>query len=229
MSRHPIARWKVISIMTNNTVDSYSKKEQDNIALVKRFFKTVWDLRRPDDIKESVSPDSVSHYDHDVIKGFENWKESIYEVFIKGIPDITFEIEVIIADGDNVSTQWNLHGVNSGEFYGMPPSGKPVNFRGMSWFKIRNGIIMEKWTHSNMSHLYWKTLAELNTLKGILPLCSYCKKVRDDKGYWEQVDNYIHKYSAVDVSHSICPECVKTNFPTVYAKMKSNKESEINR
>jgi hypothetical protein len=42
-------------------------------------------------------------------------------------------------------------------------------------------------------------LAEVKTLRGILPLCSFCKKIRDDKGYWEQVDVYIRKYSQADI------------------------------
>ncbi|MBU0698264.1 MAG: PAS domain-containing protein [Pseudomonadota bacterium] len=58
-----------------------------------------------------------------------------------------------------------------------------------------------------------QTLNEIKTLRGILPLCSFCKKIRDDKGYWEQVDIYIHKYSEADISHSICPECAKTHYP----------------
>ena len=56
---------------------------------------------------------------------------------------------------------------------------------------------------------------EIKNLIGILPLCSYCKKVRNDKGYWEQVDVYIHKYSQADVSHSICPNCMAENYPDV--------------
>ena len=56
-------------------------------------------------------------------------------------------------------------------------------------------------------------LDEVKTLRGILPLCSFCKKVRDDKGYWEQVDVYIRKYSQADISHSICPECEKKYYP----------------
>lgn len=52
---------------------------------------------------------------------------------------------------------------------------------------------------------------EINGLVGILPLCSYCKKIRDDKGYWEQVDLYIHKYSKANVSHGICPECMEVH------------------
>ena len=58
-----------------------------------------------------------------------------------------------------------------------------------------------------------EALAEIKTLRGILPLCSFCKKIRDDKGYWEQVDIYIHKYSEADISHSICPECMKKHYP----------------
>jgi PAS domain S-box-containing protein len=61
-----------------------------------------------------------------------------------------------------------------------------------------------------------KALKEIKTLKGILPLCSFCKKIRDDKGYWEQVDVYIHRYSEADISHSICPECMKKHYPDEY-------------
>jgi hypothetical protein len=57
-----------------------------------------------------------------------------------------------------------------------------------------------------------EALKEIKTLKGILPFCSYCKKIRDDKGYWEKVDVYIHKYSQADISHSICPECAKKHY-----------------
>ncbi|MEE8554009.1 MAG: response regulator, partial [Desulfobacterales bacterium] len=58
-----------------------------------------------------------------------------------------------------------------------------------------------------------KALDEIKTLRGILPLCSFCKKIRDDKGYWEQVDVYIHKHSQADISHSICPECAREHYP----------------
>ena len=66
-------------------------------------------------------------------------------------------------------------------------------------------------------------LAEIKTLRGILPLCSYCNKIRDDKGYWEQVDIYIRKYSEADISHSICPECLKKHFPGVEKRLSLEK------
>ena len=48
---------------------------------------------------------------------------------------------------------------------------------------------------------------ELTQLKGLFPICSYCKKIRNDKNYWEQVESYISKYSKAQFSHGICPEC----------------------
>lgn len=65
---------------------------------------------------------------------------------------------------------------------------------------------------------------EIHTLRGILPLCSFCKKIRDDKGYWEQVDVYIHKHTAADISHSVCPECMREHYPTVSKALDSDKK-----
>jgi len=50
-------------------------------------------------------------------------------------------------------------------------------------------------------------LAKVNQLQGLLPICSYCKKIRDDQNYWQQVDSFISKHSDVAFSHSVCPSC----------------------
>ena len=56
-------------------------------------------------------------------------------------------------------------------------------------------------------------LAEVKTLSGLLPICSYCKKIRDDKGYWNQIETYIHEHSDAEFSHSICRDCADKYFP----------------
>jgi hypothetical protein len=58
-----------------------------------------------------------------------------------------------------------------------------------------------------------RSLAEIETLRGILPMCSYCKKIRDDAGYWGEVDRYIAQHSDAQVSHGVCPECMEKFFP----------------
>jgi PAS domain S-box-containing protein len=52
-----------------------------------------------------------------------------------------------------------------------------------------------------------QALEKIKTLSGLLPICSYCKKIRDDQGYWNQLESYISKHSEAVFSHSICPEC----------------------
>ena len=51
-------------------------------------------------------------------------------------------------------------------------------------------------------------LAQVTTLSGLLPICAWCKKIRDDEGYWQDVEGYLRKHSQVDFSHGICPDCV---------------------
>ena len=57
---------------------------------------------------------------------------------------------------------------------------------------------------------------ELNILRGIIPICSACKKVRDDKGFWQQVEAYVRDRSEADFSHSICPECIERLYPDLF-------------
>ena len=56
-------------------------------------------------------------------------------------------------------------------------------------------------------------LAKVKTLSGLLPICASCKRIRDDKGYWNQIEAYIRDHSEADFSHSICPECMKKLYP----------------
>lgn len=58
-----------------------------------------------------------------------------------------------------------------------------------------------------------KAIEEVITLRGILPICANCKKIRDDKGYWNQIESYIRDHSEAEFSHSICPDCAKTLYP----------------
>jgi hypothetical protein len=55
-----------------------------------------------------------------------------------------------------------------------------------------------------------KALDELRTLEGLFPVCAWCKRVRDDQGYWSQIEDYLAKQRGALVSHGICPECMAT-------------------
>jgi AmiR/NasT family two-component response regulator len=62
-------------------------------------------------------------------------------------------------------------------------------------------------------------LDNVKALKGLLPICAGCKKIRDDKGYWEGVETYIKKHADVEFSHGLCPECLTRLYPEYKPKI----------
>ena len=58
-----------------------------------------------------------------------------------------------------------------------------------------------------------QAIAEIKVLKGFIPICANCKKIRDDAGYWQHVETYIRDRSEIEFSHAICPDCSKKLYP----------------
>jgi len=67
-------------------------------------------------------------------------------------------------------------------------------------------------------------LGRIKTLSGLLPICSHCKKIRDEKGYWNQLETYISEHSDTEFSHSICETCLKKYYPHYAEKMKNKND-----
>lgn len=61
-------------------------------------------------------------------------------------------------------------------------------------------------------------LDNVRTLSGLLPICSFCKRIRDDQGYWNQLEKYLSTHTDVKLSHGMCEECLEKHYPSVYAK-----------
>ena len=57
------------------------------------------------------------------------------------------------------------------------------------------------------------TQEQLTTLKGLIPICSSCKKIKNDEGLWQQLEEYISNHSEAQFSHGLCPDCVRTLYP----------------
>lgn len=71
-----------------------------------------------------------------------------------------------------------------------------------------------------------EALTKIKTLSGLLPICASCKKIRDDKGYWNRIETYISDHSEAEFSHSICPECTKKLYPELYDALYPEKENK---
>jgi len=87
--------------------------------------------------------------------------------------------------------------------------------------KLRDTIRKEQKISSDLRN----TLKRVKILEGLLPICSYCKKIRLDKeGYWEQVEDYISRNSNILFSHGICETCAKKIYPELFTDKQENEE-----
>jgi len=68
------------------------------------------------------------------------------------------------------------------------------------------------------------SLSEIKKLSGFLPICASCKKIRDDKGYWNQIESYIKEHSEAQFSHGICPDCAKKLYPDLFKENDSTSD-----
>jgi hypothetical protein len=88
------------------------------------------------------------------------------------------------------------------------------NFCGASI--VARDITERKRQENERLKLIWElkdALARVKTLNGLLPICSACKKIRNDHGYWEQVEIYIRNRSDAEFTHGICPDCIRQLYP----------------
>jgi hypothetical protein len=83
--------------------------------------------------------------------------------------------------------------------------------------EIERRKILEKEKETLITDLQ-RALSEIKTLRGFLPICGHCKKIRNDEGYWFQLEQYIQDHSDAKFSHGICPECIRTHYPGLSVK-----------
>jgi PAS domain S-box-containing protein len=109
------------------------------------------------------------------------------------------------------------HRLSSGEIRDVEVYSGPMSLDGKNYlFSIIHDVTERLKAEREKEELIIKlenALKEIRSLKGIIPLCSCCKKIRDDKGYWTQLEEYLLEHSDAEVSHGLCPDCMKRLYP----------------
>lgn len=126
-------------------------------------------------------------------------KQAIKQVIIQGVP-FDVELEIITAKGN----ARYVHAIGKKD---------SVSRRVYGFFQDiteRKQLEVEK---EELITDLQSALEEIKTLKGILPICSFCKSIRNDDGYYERIESYMSKHTCVDFSHTICPSCLEIHYP----------------
>ena len=85
---------------------------------------------------------------------------------------------------------------------------------------IKRSLDHEKKVAADLQH----SLDHIKRLSGMLPICAACKKIRNDKGYWEQIEQYIAERSETEFTHGLCPECARRLYPELMASIDTEKK-----
>ncbi len=189
--------------------------ESTNIAIFHRFVE-LCNEKNPDLIYDIFAADFIGRFEHITVRGPHEWLNKIYEPIIQAIPDLQLSIEDMVSRDDLVISRWIAKGTFKKMLFGVSPTNQTIEFAGSSWHKFSNEKICEHWNYWNMSYLMRVLQTEIKTLRGIIPICSFCKKIRNDKGYWDQVEVYVKGHTHADFSHSFCPECAKKHYPEYF-------------
>jgi len=103
-----------------------------------------------------------------------------------------------------------------GAYLVKPPSPREME-RAITIAMARFGDLMEL---RRLNAELQQALSEIKTLRGIIPICASCKKIRDDEGFWQDVAFYIQAHSEAEFTHGICPDCARKLYPAFYEDKK---------
>lgn len=122
-------------------------KDSDRLTTVRRLFEGVLNGRDLDAIEEIYAPGCVVHPNsavRSVLRGIQARKEAVREARV-AFRDLTYRIEDLIAEGNRVACRWSCSGVHAHEYLGVPPSGLPTTWQGMTLFRFAGDVIAEEW------------------------------------------------------------------------------------
>jgi YesN/AraC family two-component response regulator len=198
-----VTREKIAAILARERMTVY--QEADGVAGLRAY-----GLRSPDIV--------ITDIRMPVMNGLDMTRE------IKKMDPHAFVI-VTTAHGD---TEFLLDAIELGvNWYVL----KPVNVdrlleavnRGAEVVRLRKEVMLQDREQKRLIEELKTALAEIRTLRGIIPICASCKKIRDDGGYWHQVEVYVRDHSEAQFSHGICPDCAEKLYPG-YSKGKDGKD-----
>ena len=121
--------------------------EEANKALVRRFYEEVWAKGNLDVADELFADDYVRHDFRAGNPSGPEGQKQIAAAFRSAFPDLTWEIDFILADGDFVAGRWTATGTHLGPWAGIDATGRPMRFSAINVFRFENGKVVELWNH----------------------------------------------------------------------------------
>jgi sigma-B regulation protein RsbU (phosphoserine phosphatase) len=125
---------------------------------------------------------------------------------LRATPQEQYIYIIMVTARDSTDDLLDAFGAGADDFLSKPADAAQLLARMRSGQRV---LMLETRLKERIVELE-KSLEEVHQLKRMLPICMYCKKVRHDDNYWQEIDSYIHEHTGTDFSHGICPGCMET-------------------
>jgi steroid delta-isomerase-like uncharacterized protein len=116
---------------------------EENKAIVKRWNEEIWNRRNVDIIDDLADASYVNRVDNSDREGYKRFAAAVLAAFSEG----GISVDDVIAEGDKVAIRWTMHSIHTGEYTGIPPTGRSVTISGMSIYRIADGKVVEDWSN----------------------------------------------------------------------------------
>lgn len=185
-------------IIDNTPAPIYLKDRDGRYLLVNREYERLAHIN----LQEIAGRNDFNIFPEEIASLFRDQDEEV----IRKSDSLEFEETITLPDGEFsfITLKFPVHDHN-GEIYAVGGFCTDIT--------ERKKIEQEK---ENLIIKLRTTLEEVKTLRGIIPICSFCKKIRDDKGYWNRVETYVAERTEADFSHALCPDCSRTHYPELH-------------
>jgi steroid delta-isomerase-like uncharacterized protein len=130
---------------TPDTMSVPTTEGDDNKAIVRRFVEEIFLGARKDSVDELLADDFVAHTWPSTTGDPRSDLKAAIDRVARGLSDSTFTIDDLIAEGDQVAVRLTTAATQTGDFMGMPPSGKRYEIEEIHWFRLRDGKVVEHW------------------------------------------------------------------------------------
>jgi DNA-binding response OmpR family regulator len=194
-----------ILLIEDNPDDIFIMEQYVGEFSEKRYFDRKINLFKADCMKAAIDVLKANSIDIvllDLTLPDSSGMDTIYK-----LKDYIHKIPIIILTGSN-DEEVGIESIKKGaqDYLVKNKIGPELIVRSIKYSIERFGILREK---EDLIEELENASKKIRALRGFLPICSNCKKIRDDSGYWEQVEEYIKSHSLAEFTHSICPECAK--------------------
>jgi len=125
-----------------------------NATLVRASFE-AFDADDTEQLLRVCSPDLVMHFAEapEPLRGRETWLQG-FELMKRAFPDLEAQVDDLVASGDRVAVRVSFRGTHSGDFQGMPASGRSIHYVSHEFYRVEDGVIVEEWICSDMASLF---------------------------------------------------------------------------